>query len=384
MTEFKKISCENCGGELIFSPGTQLSACNFCGSEFNILNSSDTQVKTVEKILPFNTTTNEFEIAALKWLSEGDLTPDDILDSSLFNNQVGVYLPMWMYEGRYDGSWSASSGYTRIEEYVGRSLDGKKLETKTRTVTDWRPSNGNCKGDFQFLATASSESSIPTNVKVFSHHVNVTRNNLKDFKTEYTQGFSLLEIQLDSDNCWDLFGRVQADHYVERESKKRIPGDTYKDFYVDAVYDLNKKTSCYVPFWLRNYKYSNVDFHLYMDGTNTSRIDGKRPVDKERKGVLKAIDQSRNIGCFIFIVIAFIPLIAQVDPDFSGGFFWVVAIIGIIYAVVKEKEKTKIINESKQIRKNKLEARISALTNGSSEMIDSTRVAENNSNTPSF
>jgi len=379
MTEFKKISCENCGGELIFSPGTQLSTCNFCGSEFNILDSKDTQFKSVDKILPFSTTKEEFEIAALEWLSEGDLTPNDILESSMFNNQVGVYLPMWMYEGRYDGSWSASSGYNRTEEYIGKSLDGKKLETKTRIVTDWRPSNGNCKGDFQFLATASADSSIPSSVKAFSHDVKVTRNNLKDFKLEYSQGFSLLEIQLESDECWDLHGEWQANHYVESVTKKRIPGDKYKDFYVDAVYDLNNKVSCYVPFWLRNYKYSNEDFHLYMDGSNTLRINGERPVDKERSAEVDKINTQGSIGCGVTVFLGVIPFIADADPDFSGPFFWVMAVIGIIWMWSKMSQKDKLIQESKDIRQVKLEQKINAIKNGSSQSS-----INNNSNTPSF
>tara|TARA_B110000211_G_scaffold232086_1_gene295002 strand:- start:1109 stop:2269 length:1161 start_codon:yes stop_codon:yes gene_type:complete len=386
MENLKKIGCNNCGGELFFSPGTQMSTCNFCGSEFNIQEATDTEVKMVEKILPFNTSAVDFEIAALRWLSEGDLTPDDILEGSLFNNQVGVYLPMWVFDGRFDGSWSASSGYDRIEEYLGRSLDGKSTVTKTRTVTDWRPSNGNCKGDFQFLATASSENSIPVSVKVFSHDVVITKNSIKDFNADYTQGFSLLEIQLESEECWELYGKDQADFYVERTSKKRIPGDHYKDFYVDAVYDLNKNTSCYVPFWLRNYKYNTSDFHLYMDGTDVSRIDGERPIDEQRASVIKEIDRSRNIGCGIFACIAVLSvvLLSQENTDLGGASFWVIVIIGAIYVVVKEKEKKKIIGESKQIRKNKLEARISALGNGSLEENGSSHLAEKNSNTPSF
>ena len=376
MSDFKKISCKNCGGELIFSPGTQLSTCNFCGSEFDIENSSDTKIKSVDKILPFSTTDDEFEIAALIWLSEGELTPDDILEGSLFNNQVGVYLPMWLFDGRYDGSWSASSGYERIEEYIGKSFDGKKLETKTRTVTDWRPSNGSCKGDFQFLATASSESSIPANVKAFSHNVEVTHNNLKDFKTEYTQGFSMIELELDPDNCWNLFGKIQAEYFVERLTKKRIPGDKYKDFYVDAVYDLNKKTSCYVPFWLRNYKYKDDGFHLYMDGTNTLRFDGERPVDYERRNVLKEIDKSRNIGCGIFVGIAIV-ILQLSDPDIYGPLFWVIAVIAGIFYYKQEQKKKTIIKESLVIRKEKLNAKINSIKSGTAQN-------KTNDKTPSF
>ena len=377
MSELKKISCENCGGELIFSPGIQLSICNFCGSEFNIQNSSETQVKTVEKILPFSTTTAEFEIAALKWLSEGDLTPDDILDSSLFNNQVGVYLPMWLFDGRYDGSWSASSGYERIEEYIGKSFDGKKLETKTRTVTDWRPSNGSCKGDFQFLATASSESSIPSSVKVFSHNVEVTRNNLKDFQLEYTQGFSLLEIQLESEECWDIFGKTQADHYVERESIKRIPGDTYKDFYVDAVYDINKSISCYVPFWLRNYKYNGEDFFLYMDGTSVSRIDGVRPKDKERSAEVDKIDKKVSNGCLITGLLGIIGGVILQETDAAPWVFGFFVIIGLWNMWKQGEEKDRILKESKNIRQEKLNAKINSIKSGTAQN-------KTNDKTPSF
>ena len=247
MELLKKISCENCGGELIFEPSTQLSSCNFCGSEFNIANSEDAEIKLPEKILPFKTEALDFEIAALKWLSEGDLTPDNILEGALFSAQVGVYLPMWMYEGRFDGAWSASSGYDRVEEYIGKSLDGKKLETKTRTVTDWRPSNGNCKGDFVFLASANYDKSMPLSVRSFAHATAIKPSDFNVYDSRYTQGFSMMEMQFDKDTCWENNGKIQADRFVEISSIKRIPGDRHKDFFVDAVYDINTATSCFVP-----------------------------------------------------------------------------------------------------------------------------------------
>lgn len=379
MENLKKIGCNNCGGELFFSPGTQMSTCNFCGSEFNIQEATDTEVKMVEKILPFNTSAADFEIAALRWLSEGDLTPDDILEGSLFNNQVGVYLPMWVFDGRFDGSWSASSGYDRIEEYLGRSLDGKSTVTKTRTVTDWRPSNGNCKGDFQFLATASSENSIPVSVKVFSHDVVVTKNSIKDFNADYTQGFSLLEIQLESEECWELYGKDQADFYVERTSKKRIPGDHYKDFYVDAVYDLNKNTSCYVPFWLRNYKYNTSDFHLYMDGTDVSRIDGERPIDEQRASVINEIDKKRNMGCGGISVIGLVIYFALAESSIDIAVFILLGAIisGAIFVSTQNNKKKTIIATSKQLRQAKLDAKIKALSQNINE-------STANKPTPSF
>ena len=367
MEDLKKIGCDNCGGELIFSPGTQLSTCNFCGSEFNIQNATDVEVEKVDAILPFNTSSNQFEIAALKWLSDGDFTPDDILEGSLFNNQVGMYLPMWFFSGKYDGNWSASSGYDREEEYWGKSYDGKRVQ-KTRTVTDWRPSSGRCNGDFTFLATASRDSSVPSSVKDFSHNVEFGRGEMKDFKAEYTQGFSLLKLELSSQEAWSIHGKSQASSYVRSQSKDRVPGDHFKDFYVDAVYDIKGKTSCYVPFWLRNYKYKDSGFHLYMDGTNVSRIDGVRPVDKERESVVKTIENTRNYGCAGIAVLGIAILLIYIysvpyesDPEVSLFLILSPIVIGGIFYYIQNQRKNTILADSKKVRQDKLAARIKSL-----------------------
>jgi hypothetical protein len=373
MDDLKKIGCDNCGGELIFSPGTQLSTCNFCGSEFNIQNATDVEVEKVDTILPFNTSSDQFEIAALKWLSDGDFTPDDILEGSLFNNQVGMYLPMWFFSGKYDGNWSASSGYDREEEYWGKSYDGKRV-LKTRTVTDWRPSSGRCNGDFTFLATASRDSSVPSSVKDFSHDVEFGRGEMKDFKAEYTQGFSLLKLELSSQEAWSIHGKSQASSYVRSKSRDRVPGDHFKDFYVDAVYDIKGKTSCYVPFWLRNYNYKDSGYHLYMDGTNVSRIDGVRPVDKERESVVEKLTKTKNFGCGGIILFGFLlfSILLSNFQDYNGNItevefnflmvllFGSIALGGILYYFKNNESKT-IISDSKKVRQDKLAARIKSL-----------------------
>ncbi|MBM55343.1 MAG: hypothetical protein CMB32_02165 [Euryarchaeota archaeon] len=363
MDSIKKICCQNCGAEIMFSPGTQLLLCNFCGSEFQIESATDSEVKSVSSILPFSTTANQFEIAALKWLSEGDYTPDDILEGSLFNNQVGMYLPMWLFNGKYDGEWSASSGYDRIEEYWDKSYDGKKLVKKTRTVTDWRPSNGNCKGKFTFLATASNESSVPRSVKDFSHGVGFEAGELKEFKIEYTQGFSLIELELDSDEAWNYHGESQANNYVELQSRKRIPGDRYKDFYVNAVYDIDTKLSCYVPFWLRNYKYKDSEFYLYMDGTNVLRLDGVRPKDEERESIVSSIETKRNWGCGGFFVLGLLLFYALLDSDEDAamGVMFGAMIVGLIFYYVQNKKVNTILEESKKVRQEKLAAKIQSI-----------------------
>ena len=338
----KKIGCSSCGAELIFDPGTQMTNCNFCGSKFEIEKAKDDEIVTPDGILPFKVTKENYEQAVLSWLSEGDYTPDDILNSTIFESVNGVYLPMWFYKGRYSGNWSASSGYDRRETYLAKDSSGKLVE-KTRTVTDWRPSSGQCSGQFSILAFAGAGKGIKPDVAVYAHGTTFNRGDLKPYDPKYTMGFSLIEYTVDEHDTWDTLGKIQADALVEAESKARIPGDRYKDFYADALYDKETPLRNYVPFWITNYKYAEKDFHVYMDGTTTTRLQGFRPEDAARKKEVNKKFIPGHILAVLFVLSWFM-------DSFNSTMFWIgLLIVGTAYGIGLY-QKNKIINASKARR----------------------------------
>lgn len=362
----KKIGCSNCGAELIFDPGTQMTNCNFCGSQFQIEKAQDEEIATPDGILPFKVTKENYEQAVLSWLSEGDYTPDDILNSTIFESVNGVYLPMWFYKGRYNGNWSASSGYDRTETYLGKDSKGKTVE-KTRTVTDWRPSSGQCSGEFAILAFAGAGKGIKSDIAVYAHGTSFNRGDLKPYDPKYTMGFNLIEYTVDESDTWDTLGKIQANSFVETETKPRIPGDRYKDFYVDALYDKENPLRTYVPFWITNYKYSDKDFHVYMDGTSTRRINGVRPEDQARKDVIKKLkNKIMIIGIAVTLLATVIAAkIANYDvvyeSDRTAAPAIITFIIGIIVsAVISVIKVNKILNDSKARRQEILKNRLNS------------------------
>lgn len=302
----KKIGCSNCGAELIFDPGTQMTNCNFCGSKFQIENIKDEEVIMPDGILPFKITKDQYEDAVLGWLSEGDYTPDDIINSTVFDSVNGVYLPMWLFKGRYHGNWSASSGYNRTEYYNEWSESQKKMVRKSRTVTDWQPSSGQCAGEFTILAFAGAGKGINLDIAVYAHGTNFSRGDMKPYDTQYTMGFNIIDFTSDDHSTWDSLGKIQADSQVEIDAKQRIPGDKHKDFFCDVLYDKEKPLRVYVPFWITNYKYDDKDFHVYMDGTTSSRIQGIRPEDQARKDEVKKKFYKGHFGCATTILIVLI------------------------------------------------------------------------------
>jgi len=343
-----------------------MTNCNFCGSKFEIEKAKDEEIAAPDGILPFKVSKENYEQAVLSWLSEGDYTPDDILNSTIFESVNGVYLPMWFYKGRYNGNWSASSGYDRTETYLGKDSKGKTVE-KTRTVSDWRPSSGQCSGEFAILAFAGAGKGIKSDVAVYAHGTSFNRGDLKPYDTKYTMGFNLIEYTVDELDTWDILGKIQANSFVETQTKPRIPGDKYKDFYVDALYDKEKPMRTYIPFWITNYKYGEKDFHVYMDGTSTLRINGVRPEDQARKDVIKKLkNKIMIIGLAVTIVTAIIAAkIANhnviYDSDRTATPAIITLFIGIIVTAVISVNKTgKILNESKARRQEILKNRLNS------------------------
>lgn len=271
----KEITCSNCGAELLFDPGTQLASCNFCNSRFEIKNSEEKSVIIPEGIVPFSVSKKDYESRVLEYLSEGDYTPIDILESSVFSSVNGIYLPVWYYSGKYRGNWSASSGYNYIEEYQVK--ENNKWVTKQRVVTDWRPSSGNCDGDLFVTGYAAGERK--SELVVFTWDTVLRKIKIKPFDSKYTVGFNLLEFKLDEHESWEDYGTEAADHYVRSQVYPRIPGDLYKDVHVEAVYDKEKPIRVYYPVWITYYKYNGKEYYVWMDGSNPSRIFGTKPED---------------------------------------------------------------------------------------------------------
>jgi len=347
MSILKKIGCKNCGAEVVFDPSTQLSNCNFCGSTFEIESATDEEIIKPDSILPFSISKEEYQKAVFEFLSEGDYTPDDILTSTIFESVNGSYLPMWLYSGKYSGNWSASSGYNRTEEYVGKGLDGK-LTTKTRTVTDWRPSNGNCNGEYTVFGFAGDSESVKGTIADYAHETQFSRGDLKNFDTEYTAGFTMLEFAQDQHETWDNFANSRAHAIIEASATSRIPGDTYKDFYVEAVFDKEKTLRTYVPFWITTYNYNDNEFYVYMDGRDMTRLKGTKPEDTQRKDEVAKKFYPGHIVLAVAIIMCFV-------LDMTATIGWVLVIAIIAAYVWGYSEKSKILNASKKIRQDILE-----------------------------
>jgi hypothetical protein len=359
MSELKKISCKSCGASLMFDPATQMSSCNFCGTKFEIelAEAADLTISP-DGLIPFSVTHDQFKNLVFAWLSEGDYTPDDILTSSVFDEINGLYLPQYFYEGRYSGNWSASSGYDRQESYV--VIVNNKAVTRYRTVTDWRPSSGQVANNYSILGFAGQSETLPPTIAPFMHDCSFSAGQLKPFNPEYTSGFNIVPFELDSDIIWNSLGSIQADSIAGADIRQRIPGDRYDHLTFDMNYDHKKVTNILSPAYIVHYDYSDDKFHVYMDGDKSIRIEGERPVDKERQDKVHVLKKPIRRFWWGFGITAVLMMIIYSNMSYSEQssfeevfmpIYFIGMIIWGIIAYVKSNNAVKAVLEASKKRR---------------------------------
>ena len=338
MAELSKISCNSCGAELVFNPASQKTLCNFCGSEFEIEQAEGTEIMLPDGVLPFSVNQDAFKTKVLEWLSEGDYTPDDILTSSVFEEYSGIYLPMHFFSGQYSGNWSASSGYNRTERYVGRDINGKPV-TKTRIVTDWRPSSGSVGGKYDLLCFAGGEDAVKgeeaISITNFAEATSFGRGEMKKFDAKYTLDFSLLEFKQTDDDVWYERGESKMNLIGMADIQGRIPGDKYKDLHYDLSHEHKAVTKVYIPSWIACYKYKDEKFYVTIDGSDPGRLPGDlpRPEDQARKDRVKKFFYPGHFGVGVLIA-SFIAMVAVGDRDPMYETWGTIAQVGMGIAAV--------------------------------------------------
>jgi DNA-directed RNA polymerase subunit RPC12/RpoP len=339
----KTLTCRTCGADLIFDPATQATVCNYCGNSFRVEEAVDKVVPTPDGILPFKVAKDQYHQRLLEWLIEGDYTPDDILESSVFDQVNGIYLPLFMYVGKYHAPWVAAAGFDRKESSL-ITVNGKLVNT-TKTVTDWRPCNGEANGSFTELIFAGEH--VKPEIAQFAAGCGFGTGDLKEYDPRYTLGFVMQGFAGSDEEVWStqISGRVKA--LVEADIKQKIPGDRQRDL----SYDLStekKAFRVYAPYWIVYYKYKGAEYHVCMDGLTSARMDGKRPEDQDRKKTVSKFFLPAHICLAIWLVVFFGAVQASQDAGTAAFFIGLIPTI-ILYVRASSKKKV-VIEKSKAIR----------------------------------
>lgn len=325
--ELQQVKCPNCGANITsFNAFKAKVECPYCHqTALNPLITSK-EVPIPERLIQFKTNEEHFGQAMINALVENDYVPSDIFQVINPGNTIKAYLPMFLYEGTYQSSWSCSIGYEENE--VTASSDGKSV--KNRTVVKYRPANGTSSGNFAFLCLAYNGDDIPAELRQFTSTFPYDPLDSKEYDPallglENDSSVQTLAINADSDIVWNSHGSAYVDQTAQETAKQQVAGQDVKDFRVSSNYKLeNKGRYVMAPFWFVYYMYNGSQHYYIMDGVG-SHNTLNHPVDSEQVAVVSKMERIKKwvglswllglplllVGLEVAIVVAVLGLIAR-------------------------------------------------------------------------
>ena len=265
--------CTNCNGDLTFNPSSQTLDCPFCNSSFT-LKGAPVKKETVineapQLLIPFAFGKEVFNKSALEWLSQGEFTPADILNSYYPSATKGIYVPLYLWQISYV-----------ITSPAGSKADGTMA-----------------------INIADGQKPWPKELIDFTKSMATVPGHLKAFNAAYTLGFEVQEEEVTDINAFNNKSKEFAKSTVA--ANNHLPDD--KNIVITEL----GLTKVYAPFWINRYNYKGQNYEVIMSGADVTMMGGTRPADA---AALAAVKPSFVPSLFVLMAALIV---------FTGDIIWV-------------------------------------------------------------
>jgi hypothetical protein len=299
-----------------------------------------------ERMILFTTNEHDFDQSICKFFVDQDFAVNDIFEKVEMQNATSVYLPMYLYEGKYEANYSCQIGYEETEMSVGRNLSGDKT-LKSKTVTKWRPTSGTAKSNYAFLSLAFEGQEIIPELAEWTKIFPYDPVSARAFDPELLKNHQILPHNLDKETTWHKWGSETIKYLAEQEAHRQIPGnEKIKDFRTTFSYDSKHDGRLFlVPFWFIYYKYENQQHFVLCDGLGKN-INGTTPMDEARYKLVKNFKKLGKWSLWIGILLGIVTMT-------GAGFVPGVITFAVIWLGLKFFSKFKvksIIESARKIR----------------------------------
>ncbi|NHZ61281.1 tetratricopeptide repeat protein [Massilia genomosp. 1] len=260
--------CQGCGANLSYAAGLQALQCDYCDTVTPIAHAAPTAGMAAQRIIPLSVEENALAFGVLRHLAANDLVPDDMVERAVLSVNC-FYMPCFAFTVSYSASWTASFGYNRTETYtdhVLRHVDGQSQRvpvTKSRTVVDWRPVNGQDANQFLMFAYAGS-GLAPAALPLLDRLQNMIL--ARPFDAAYVSGVETQPYALPRHSAYSMHAEARVAKVVETCVKGHAQGEQQRDWHWNASTSW-EASAVYVPVGHVVIAYGGKQYNAWVDGT---------------------------------------------------------------------------------------------------------------------
>lgn len=307
-TKLQVLKCPSCTGNITsFSPFKSTIVCPHCQTVIKNPIATAKDAVLPERYIPFSTTEENFEQTLINALVQEDYVPTDVFQAINTDSVFKAYLPMYLFEGSYNASWSCESSYMTQETKISHNWTDSGKTISTKDVKKWRPQNGNASGNFAFLCLANESDELPKELREFTYNFPYDVMMSKQFNGDLLKGEDeeLITIPMNADATivWQKHGKDMVDQTAEQAALNQIGNQEIRNFRASSSFNLTTKGEYVLaPFWFVYYTYNNSKFNFMMDGTG-QRTSYSYPVDPEEVDFVNGKEKIKKMFKYLWLLL---------------------------------------------------------------------------------
>ena len=294
--------CDVCGAEFFLPSAGTAAVCPMCGSP-QIKPETEHNGIPVEGVVPFAIDRYEAQKRFGEWIRKRWFAPGSLKKTFAEGNLVGMYVPFWTYDAKVTGEYCGRGGrtYTRTDR-----------EGKTETCTEWYPTAGVVRADYDDIQVCASKTASGNLIqKVLPYN---TVGNTQPYHPQYLAGYQAECYTVDGIEGFNV-ARKMIESDLHSLAKNDILNHGYDDAQVTGMnthYDEVRYKHVLVPLWKAQYGYAGKTYHYMINGEN-GRVSAQYP-----KSVAKIILVILLVLALIFGGLALL----SGDDGGSGGYHY--------------------------------------------------------------
>ncbi|MBE6419672.1 MAG: hypothetical protein E7031_06015 [Akkermansiaceae bacterium] len=347
------VKCPACNKPLTtFSSFKSTITCPRCGAAIRNPEYVAKQESRPERIIPFTTNEKNFEQSLINALVNRDYVPRDIFSAISTDNVFRAYLPMYLFEGSFQASWSCETSYMDETVSVNKNIFSDTVDIKNKKVKKWRPQNGNASGNFAFLCLANEDSEdLPDELRRFTYQfpyeVMLSKAFDADMLSDEDDKLITIPRNADSVLVWQRHGTSMVNAAAERAAIFQLRNQEARDFHCQSSYTLATKGEYILaPFWFVYYTYNQNRYHYMLDGVG--KYDSYTyPIDQEEVNFVRGKERIMKLVGLAWILCALLFFLNE-GVAVVSLIIWFIAKL-IVNFIMKRKIKARL-DESRLIR----------------------------------
>ncbi|MBQ4405627.1 MAG: hypothetical protein II852_01320 [Bacteroidales bacterium] len=286
------VKCNCCGAQTTFNSSAITVNCDFCGSPIAV--SGDTSTKRIKPqgVIPFMVSQDQGRQKFAEWIKGLWFAPGDLINkASMESGLTGMYIPYWLYYVDTVTSYTGKRGEYYYTEKQVKQADGSTKTEKERH-TRWHPTSGTVSKNFKDLIISGSNTLGIDGEKLKKKF---KFDGMVPYNEQTLTGYKSENYSVSLKDAYKEAQKIMAEE-IEDAIEKDIGGDDQQIDNKNITENNIEYKHILAPLWISAFRYEGKSYRFMING-QTGDLSGSRPYSKAK------------IALFIGAIVAVIALI---------------------------------------------------------------------------